>query len=354
MLSLVRKHFLFLATLATLITVAASPATPATRSKDVHNSDAGLWQDKTFSLDSDLHLGNETGADYEVFGRIMDIAINSAGHILVLDNSCFCVREFDEDGRYVRSMGRQGEGPGEFSFPSALAIDRSDRVYVADAGGRVDVFDSSGAYLTQFKHVHPGNIIRAIRVAPNGTIFVSCFEPVDQQIIHEYDSSYHFMRSFCDSYAIGQDLDVRIEGVFAGGPIDIGPDSNIYFSQMLPYEITKYSPDGVQLMTIYRDNSFVSEPGVIRGKDGMTITAPTGSVSIVLLSDGKFLNVVKKPPVPEPPAVTILDLFDKNGKLLTSRRLERDMNIKCRDAADRLYSIEMDNVPSVVRYRTDL
>jgi Bacterial Ig-like domain (group 3) len=47
--------------------------------------------------------------------------------------------------------GYEGTGNGEFEFPTTIAVDPSTRdVYVADTSGRVQKFDSSGDYLTQF------------------------------------------------------------------------------------------------------------------------------------------------------------------------------------------------------------
>lgn len=343
-----RFHALFNAVPAFL--AALTMAAPATAS-DVHNGSRPAWKDKTFSMDSDLRLGKTDGADYEVFGHIMDIAVNASGSILVLDHGYFCVREFDDNGNHIRSFGRRGEGPGEFSFPSALGVDSSNRVYVADVGSRVHVFEPTGDYMGFLRNEHPGNIIRSIKIAADGSVYLSCFEPLAQQIIHRYDSSHRYVTSFCDSYAIGQDVDVRIETVFAGGPIDLSPDGSVYFSQMVPYEIRKFSPDGELLQSIYRENDFVTQPGVTQGADGMTITMPTGSASIIVLRDGKLLNIVKRPETPDLRPATFIDLFTSDGTLLAARRLDRDMNIKCRDGAGRVYAIESEEVPAVMRYR---
>ena len=36
--------------------------------------------------------------------------------------------------RYIETLGRTGQGAGEFRMPLGLAIDEADRIYVADAG----------------------------------------------------------------------------------------------------------------------------------------------------------------------------------------------------------------------------
>ena len=53
--------------------------------------------------------------------------------------------------RYVRTLGRAGQGAGEFQMPLGLAIDEADRIYIADAGNnRVQVIDATGNYITEF------------------------------------------------------------------------------------------------------------------------------------------------------------------------------------------------------------
>ena len=52
---------------------------------------------------------------------------------------------------YVKTLGRTGQGAGEFQMPLGLAIDESDRIYIADAGNnRVQVIDATGNYITEF------------------------------------------------------------------------------------------------------------------------------------------------------------------------------------------------------------
>lgn len=53
--------------------------------------------------------------------------------------------------RYVKTLGRAGQGAGEFQMPLGLAIDEADRIYIADAGNnRVQVIDATGNYITEF------------------------------------------------------------------------------------------------------------------------------------------------------------------------------------------------------------
>lgn len=59
------------------------------------------------------------------------LATDDAGRIFVLDHRGSRVVVFDGDGRFVRSLGGKGGGPGEIQFPLALVVsdDGSSAVY---------------------------------------------------------------------------------------------------------------------------------------------------------------------------------------------------------------------------------
>jgi len=52
---------------------------------------------------------------------------------------------YEPDGPFERTIGRAGEGPGEFNDPSTITVDRSDSIWVRD-GGRIIVLDPEGAH----------------------------------------------------------------------------------------------------------------------------------------------------------------------------------------------------------------
>jgi sugar lactone lactonase YvrE len=55
------------------------------------------------------------------------------------------VQQFGPDGRFRVAIGGKGSGPGEFSTPHSLALDRSGNLYVADVGNnRIQKFAPEG------------------------------------------------------------------------------------------------------------------------------------------------------------------------------------------------------------------
>ena len=92
----------------------------------------------------ELVLG-ETG-DSVIFGDARDVAVDAGGRIYVTDGQAASVRVFDTTGVLIRSLGRLGDGPGEFDVPQGVEFGPDGNAYVYDGdGARINVFDTSGA-----------------------------------------------------------------------------------------------------------------------------------------------------------------------------------------------------------------
>ena len=56
------------------------------------------------------------------------------------------IQIFDRAGHFLLAFGGLGAQPGEFWLPAGVAIDRDDRIYVADSyNRRVQIFQYVGA-----------------------------------------------------------------------------------------------------------------------------------------------------------------------------------------------------------------
>ena len=93
-------------------------------------------------------VGSLTGEDWEQFGRIYEVAFDGAGNAYLLDIDAFTVMVVDRVGALVRTIGRQGDGPGEFDFPRQLAVLEDGRVVVSDIARHraFQIFDSDGRF----------------------------------------------------------------------------------------------------------------------------------------------------------------------------------------------------------------
>ena len=69
---------------------------------------------------------------------------------MVADRQAHEVRIFDREGRYLRSMGRSGEGPGEFRDLWKLWVMPGDTLWVGDyRPWRYNIFTARGEFVRQ-------------------------------------------------------------------------------------------------------------------------------------------------------------------------------------------------------------
>lgn len=73
--------------------------------------------------------------------------VTDATQIYVLDPAAFGVHRFDRRGHWLGTIGREGDGPGEFRRPTAMGW-LSDTLWVADRSlSRLSFFDRDGTFL---------------------------------------------------------------------------------------------------------------------------------------------------------------------------------------------------------------
>ncbi len=83
----------------------------------------------------------------EGFGDINAIAVDGTNRVYVADAFSMSVSVFDSAGGFVRTLGRGGSGPGEFREPEGLAWRGPRQLTVIDYGnGRYSTYDTSGVH----------------------------------------------------------------------------------------------------------------------------------------------------------------------------------------------------------------
>jgi hypothetical protein len=75
-------------------------------------------------------VGGESEADEETFGLISDVVVDSHGNVYLLDRQANDIRVFSARGAFIRSFGREGEGPGEFRQPVGLVVTPANQIGV--------------------------------------------------------------------------------------------------------------------------------------------------------------------------------------------------------------------------------
>jgi sugar lactone lactonase YvrE len=110
----------------------------------------------------------------DTFDQPSGIAVAPNGDIFVTDGHGKNDRvvKFSKDGRFLKTWGHHGAGPGEFDQPHDISIGGSQgHVFVADrSNSRVQIFDQDGKFIAAWKQFGRPS---AVFVAKDDTLYVS-------------------------------------------------------------------------------------------------------------------------------------------------------------------------------------
>ena len=100
----------------------------------------------------DLQFGSLEGDDPNfLFGDIRGIQATNDGTIYVLDYQVTEVRAYDPDGRYLRTVARRGEGPGEITEANGILLSGDTLLWMHDHARRVIIgVDLAGKEVRRF------------------------------------------------------------------------------------------------------------------------------------------------------------------------------------------------------------
>ena len=112
-----------------------SAETRADGVKVVKNNGKGSTPDLNLGLKEILTItgedNSEEGNKDRVFSKVNGLVVDSKGNIFVGDMGSSSIKKFDKNGKFVKSFGRAGSGPGEYGMLADLCIN-NDTINVFD------------------------------------------------------------------------------------------------------------------------------------------------------------------------------------------------------------------------------
>ncbi len=118
----------------------------------IHNQAKPLHPDKTVAFEEELTFRekDETG-EIRLF-KPGWFTVDATGYAYIADDSDMAIKVFDPQGKYVRSIGRKGSGPGEFEAIANMTFLPDGRLLVTDyQQRRTSFFSPEGQFLSSFQ-----------------------------------------------------------------------------------------------------------------------------------------------------------------------------------------------------------
>lgn len=348
----------------------------------VKNPKEGIWDSKEngdVTISQELKIGELDGPEEFLFVNIVDVAVNSKGDIYVADSRLNEIRKFNKGGEYLLTIGRAGQGPGEFQSVKILTINSRDDLIAFDARlGRISVFSDDGNHKKTTQQLMTDLWIEPSKIFVTNEGYVFFGKPIDSlKLFHEFDQEWNLTESYIDYEFIDNREFEELSLIFNPDNCFFQENGNIlytkyyYDNQILsykngelekiirreadiikPYEIIVFH-DVNKAMNMQKDPKYQDYDIQLFGR-GIAFFGKSfqNSLGIFQLSDGhivNFISIRKSKDVSE----LGVELYDSEGRFLKYSKLGENLydDIRCKDSSDLFYAIDRKEYHKVITFR---
>jgi len=210
---------------------------------------------------------------------------DSSGNIFVADSLNNRIQKFDSSGSFLSEFGSVGDANGEFAAPRGVDLDSSNNIFVADGNNnRVQKFNSAGGFLDKFgSHGTEQGLFAdpwKLDVDFSGNILVV---DTNNERVQKFDSTGGFLLEF------GTDGNGDGEFQFPRG-IGVDNSANIYVADTGNHIIQKFDSTGTFIGWMGKCTSGINCDVGNQRSNGFSCNDIDCSGSGTGSADGQFFN----------------------------------------------------------------
>ena len=176
------------------------------------------------------------------------IALDSRQNVYVADDWLHRVSVFDKDGVFLNKWGAAGSGDGQLDKPSGMGFDAEDNLYLVDSGNnRVQKFTKEGKFLAKWGSAGTGesqfNLPWGLTIDTRGDVYVADWR---NDRIQKFSADGRFLAEFGSSGdGVGQ----------FHRPTDVAVDKegDIYVTDWGNNRVQVLTPEGRHITTLTGD-----------------------------------------------------------------------------------------------------
>jgi len=224
---------------------------------------ADLYRSGKVRFVPELTLDDNSMPEDIFFESPFSIACDEKGNVYICDYRANNIKKFDASGKFIKIIGREGQGPGEFSWPYQATLAK-DRLFVWDMRNRrLCVLNPDGEFIKSEKITFATGRPQKMRSLPNGDIVIEMEktyfgEPDKPQdcTIELYSPDLEHKKTIY-SHEVWRNKYIRGEFGLTNVPQpfsprvywDVSPDGKIIIGYSEKYEVSIYDNVGEKLST---------------------------------------------------------------------------------------------------------
>ncbi len=125
------------------------------------------------------------------------LSADTSNNIYVTETWTFRVTKFNNAGTILNYWGENGTGQGQFAAPKGIIVKGSEVYVLDDNNKRIQKFDLSGNYLSEFSYVIPGdpsiNYHSYLKIDTSGNLYILNH---DENCIKKFSSNGTFIKKW--------------------------------------------------------------------------------------------------------------------------------------------------------------
>ena len=224
----------------------------------VKNPKEPIYSKDVFRLEEDLTIENVEGDEEFMFQDITHIYVDEDENIYVSDSKAGQIKVFDKSGNDLRTIGKKGQGPGEFLYPFEILVLPQGELMVNDLYQlRVHFFSLDGKFLRQFSSSTLA-MFRRPRVDSEGRIIVGHVNVGDpiETVLKKLDSDLNPVFTLATRPVVSRPPTIfeYFEASRSTNFVwDVATDDNIIWGVLDKYEIFVNNPEGKLIRKIVKE-----------------------------------------------------------------------------------------------------
>lgn len=268
----------------------------------VHNEKGGKFgKNPPLSIKLVRTLGDVDTMDENLaFNYPGDVTTDASGNILVLDSANNRIQKFGPDGKFIATIGRKGQGPGEFYNPDSFDFDAKGTLWVMDGyQNRIQTLGPDGkgdktVPLTD-RMLRKLRLLKSGQIAVQAPLLYTSFNDKTKppKLLKILGPEGKTVRECVEPFDYGEAAtNVMANSIY----YDIDAGDNIVVTFRAQNKVEKYSPDGKLIWRADRPLNYAMEikaKGKIEQSGtgntrGMTFKAPEmNTCSLGITADDK-------------------------------------------------------------------